>query len=553
MDTNDEMQKFDKYDFFETLLVKSNELTKSQRQYRHVFCTKLKSRKQLNVEAGIASMHNQLADEIDELKGMIYAANGKTNRIQSYRSLKLIKCHVECQEHLEEDINKLKKNILNMEHEIGRMNKVNYLLLQKTPSDQSHYSYVQKQRKRLSILEDKLEASTKQEGAFATENAAFREQLVSILGIRSIFNDSYTKFIRKMNSDRKYMIDMIAYARGMFDNCIDMYEKTEMTIEREKREYESRRIDMQDLQQRFVANRLNAAFLDCKGKMRELAELQPKEFLRREKFRTENRRKVTLYDSVLRKIKEFTDSSSVAEVIAKFNEQEGIYYSYFNYNNEMTYHVTLLNNSVNQLYTTISNLMRDNQDTLQSQVDLIDELQSKHMNQQRSNQDLAAIRENNDMRMEQLLQSLENVCDTCRIDKSPLSRLLMRDSHINLVNVSKYLELLQIRLYNVLASVYIADKESTDYRDPTVRDVSKRFESLTPLDEIVLTQQCPECAETDAQNIEEGGDLSHPHTKKESKKQVYEKVVQPEIQYRLHSLSQCALPHSRLLMANRLI
>ncbi|KAH8278693.1 hypothetical protein KR018_007077 [Drosophila ironensis] len=551
MDTKDEMKKFDKYDFFETLLVKSNELTKSQRQYRHVFCTKLKSRKQLNVEAGIASMHNQLADEIDELRGKIWVANGKTNRIQSYRSLKLIKCHVECQEHLEEDINKLKKNIVNMEHEISRMNKVNYQLLNKTHSDQSHYNEVQKQRKRLSILEDRLEASTKQEGAFATENAAFREQLVNILHIRSIFNDSYTKFMRKLDSDRKYMIDMIAYARGMFDNCIDLYEKTEMTIKQERREFEMRRRDMQDLQKKFVANKLNAAFIDCKGKGRELAELQPKEFRRREKFRTESRRKVNLYDSVLKKIKEFTDSSSVAEVIAKFNEQEGIYYSYFNYNNEMTYHVTLLNNSVNQLYTDISNLMSDNKDTLQSQVNRINELQSKVRDQEEFNEKLATIRTNNDMRLEKLLQSLEAVCDICRINKAPLSLLLISNRHINLVNLAKFMELLQIRLYGVVASVYIDDKENRGAVYRTVKSATRPLQPVTPLDRIVLTQQCPECAETDAQNIEEGGDLSHPHTKKESKKQVYEKVVQPEIQYRLHSLSQCALPHSRLLMARR--
>ncbi|EDV42495.1 uncharacterized protein Dana_GF18016 [Drosophila ananassae] len=550
---DDDIQKFPKHDFLESYMVRTKELAKRQREYRNLLFGKLKTRKEQIVEASYKHSINQLDEEKNELRAQIWVASGKPYKEQNQRFLNLIRCHVECQENLADDISALKTSITNMELQIGRMNKQLYSLNLQTVPDERHIAEVQHKRKRMNILENNLEVGFRMEGAFTAHNASLREQLIFILNTRSFFNDSYTKMVKRLDNERKYLIDLIEYAVSTYDNCIEVFEKNELLAKRDRREGDLRKVEMQGLVRRIAANTENAAFFECKAKPRVLADLQPKEYRRREKFRSEHRKKVNLYDSVLKKIKAFTASRNVAEVIEKFNEQESLYYSYFNYNNEMSYHVTLLNNSVNHLFRDIISLRNENVNTLQWQIEEIARLEGLVAAKQESNTTLVELRDNNEALLESLLQGVETICKICNLDKSPFKPLLGDHNHVKLVNLQRFLKALETRVYDVLACVYAQERHDKDVKqfDYVVSNAEKTCEAMTHLDDIVLTQQCPECAETDAQNIEEGGDLSYPHSVKDSKKKLYEKITQPEIQYRLHSISQCRLPRSRLLAARR--
>ncbi|EDV42494.1 uncharacterized protein Dana_GF18015 [Drosophila ananassae] len=549
---DDEIEKFDKYPFLESCLLKHKELGKRQRAYVNIVCTKLQSRNNAIVDASYLRSIEQLKEEKDELKANIFVADSVSYRKINNRFLAQIRCHVECQENLYDDIQFMKTSITNMEVQIGRMARLLYSLNMKTIPDDRHIAYVQKQRKRMEILNNNLEVGIRQEGAFTAMNARLREKLICILNIRAFFNQSFSKLVKKLNSDKKYMLDLIEYALTTFDGCIEVYEKFDMLRRRNAREGLNARLEMQGVHRNMAADMDTSTFIACKGKGRELADLQPKEYKRREKFREKNRKKVDLYSSIIRKIKQFTNSKKVDEVIEKFNDQESLYYSYFNYNNEMSYHVTLLNNSVNRLYKDIVDLRSEKNDTLQSQLDEIASLEGEVRDQEEENMGIQTIRRQNDSSMEGLLQGVENICDMCRVDRGPLAPMLGSHAHVNLVNLQRFLKLLESRVYHLVASVYTKERESKNPAHTyVVREVFKTCDHLTPLDDIMITQQCAECAETDAQNIDEGGDISYPHTIKEAKKKLYEKITQPEIQYRLHSISQCRLPHSRLLSNKR--
>ncbi|KAH8236544.1 hypothetical protein KR026_004759 [Drosophila bipectinata] len=547
----DNTEKFNKNQFFESFLAKHRDLGRRQREYKNILSTKLATRKELIVEASYLTSNNQLEEEKDDLRAQIWVANSSTYRKEDQRYLDNIRCHVECQENLAVDISSLKRSIINVEREIGRMSKQIYHLNQNTVPDERYTVHVGQVRKKMSLLEDALETSVRQECDMAATNANLRQQLIWILNYRTSFNDSYTKMVQKLNSDKKYMTDMIEYAVSTFDNCIDVYEKIDKLAKQTKKEKEQRRLEAQAVVRKTTADTVNASFLNCKAKPRELADLQPKEYKRREKFRTMHRKKINLYTSVLRKVLRFTNSLKMDEVIAKFNNQESLYYSYFNYSTEMSYHITMLNNSVNHLMADIVALRRDNKDTLQEQLEKIESLETQVRSKEQSNMVLVEVRERNATQLENLLGGVEAVCQICAIDASPFNDLLGDHTHVNLVNLKRFLKVLETRVLNVMASVYAEERRVGNPMSYVVREVVKNCEGLTDISDIVLTQQCPECAETDAQNIDEGGDFSYPHTIKEAKKKLYEKVTQPEIQYRLHSISQCRLPRSRLLAAQR--
>ncbi|KAH8383922.1 hypothetical protein KR009_011298 [Drosophila setifemur] len=549
----DAVDKFPKAPFMESMLQRHKELGKRQREYIRVMSTKIKTRKDQIVDASYQTSINQLEEEKDDLRAQIWVASGTTNGKLADYYLSQIQCHVECQENLSDDIKNLKTAIFNMDRQTSNMARELYGLNQQTISDQRHIDYVAKMRKKMAILENTLENNVRQECAFAADNAQLREQLMNTLSSRHSFNDSYTKLVQKLNSDKKYMLELMDYAVGTFDDCIEAYEKIEILKKMETKEGDLRRMEMQFKMRKLTADTGNLAFLECKGKPRELADLPLKEYKRRDNFRRLHKKKIGLYTSVLRKVRDLTESNHVAEVIDKFQQQESLYYTFFQYNNEMSYHITMLNHSVNRLYKDIAALHVDNSSTLQEQLDKISSLEEQVHQQQDSNMTLLVLRENNDATLENLLQGLEAVCKICKVDVAPLAKVLGSHAHVNLVNVNRFLKMLESRVHELTASVYVTERHDNENNRRVVRGVDKICGQRTELSDIVLTQQCPECAEGEAFNMDEGGDLAHVHTVNEARKKLYEKITQPEIQYRLHSLSQCRLPRSRILAAKRLL
>ncbi|XP_023309100.2 uncharacterized protein LOC111690775 [Lucilia cuprina] len=548
------MDNIAKKNFLEIYLSKQKELGKRQREYKKILSTKLKTRKETIIEASYQNAIEQLKMEKDDLRAQIWVANGITHTRDNKRCLKNIKCHVQCQEALGDDTRKLKVAIANLEREISRVNKQVYDLNRKTVPETQHQAYVAKARKKMMILENQLEVGVRRECGFAAANAQLREELIQILNHRTFFNDSYTKLVQKLNSDKKYLIDLIEYALGTFDNCIDIYEKIDNIMKRETKERDLRKVEMQGIMRKIAADADTTEFMDTKGKTRVLADLQPKEYARRDKFRREHTKKINLYNKILEKIQAYTQTQNVEKVIEKFQQQESLYYSYFNYANELSYHMTLLTNSVNRLYSDIDSLRKSNVQSLQDQTETIERLEQTLAEKQKKNEELQKVREANDQRLENLLQGIESLFQMCHSDASPLMVLLGNHTHVDLVNVRRFLKILERRVFDITASVYILERkdESKAFGDFIVKQIEKICDWPTDINEIVLTQQCPECAEGEAFNMDDSGDGGVVvHTVDEAKKKLHEKVNQPEMQYRLHSISQCRLPRSRVLAAKR--
>uniref|UniRef100_A0A1B0G5P5 ODAD1 central coiled coil region domain-containing protein n=1 Tax=Glossina morsitans morsitans TaxID=37546 RepID=A0A1B0G5P5_GLOMM len=548
------MDNIAKKNFLELYLVKQKELGKRQREYKKILSTKLKTRKETIIEASYQNAIEQLRLEKDDLRAQIWVASGITHQRDNKRCLKNIKCHVQCQESLADDIRKLKVAIANLEREISRVNKQVYDLNRKTVPDTQHQAYVAKARKKLMILENQLEVGIRRECGFAAANAELREELIKILNHRTFFNESYTKLVQKLNSDKKYLIDLIEYALGTFDNCIEVYEKIDNIIKRETKERDLRKVEMQGIMRKIAADADNTEFMDIKAKARVMADLQPKEYARREKFRRDHTKKINLYNKILEKIQAYTQTQNVEKVIEKFQQQESLYYSYFNYANELSYHMTLLTNSVNRLYNDIDSLKKANLNTLQDQTDTIAKLESTLQEKQKKNAELKKVSDANDARLENLLQGIKTLFDLCKGDAAPLMVLLGNHTQVDLVNVRRFLKILERRIFDITASVYVMERQSDErsYPDYVVKQIEKVCEWPTDINDIVLTQQCPECAEGEAFNMDDAGDGGVVvHTVEEAKQKLHEKVNQPEMQYRLHSISQCRLPRSRVLAAKR--
>ncbi|XP_054726661.1 outer dynein arm-docking complex subunit 1 [Anastrepha obliqua] len=550
--TEETGEEFNKKNFLEHYLQKQKELSRRQRQYKTVLSTKLRSRKETIVTQSYQNTIDQLRAEKDTLRAQIWVASGETFRRQNNRAIRNIQCHIACQEHLGDDIRHTKECISNLEREISRVNRQVYDLNRRTVPDSQHQAHVARVRKKLDILENQLEVGVRSECAFTAINSELRGELIMLLHHRTSFNDIYTKLAQRLNSDRKYIVDLIDYALGTFERCINAYEKMSILNKKDAKDHELRMVEMQAIMRRKAADAANYEFMDCKGHERIMDDLQPKEYQRRERFRQQHRKKINLYNDVLQKIFAYTNSKDVDAVLTKFQKEKGIYYSFFTYSNELSYHMTILNKSVNQLYNEVAELKFTNHNTLQNQLETIEKLEETLKTKQKKNEELREVRDQNDKRLEKLLQGIQLIRDESHTDCKSLDALLGDFSKINLFNMRDYLKILEKRIHSLMVAQFIRERQNPAKRQSEyiVRDVHKICEWATPIDDIVLTQQCPECGEADATNAEDadGEGILSMHT---VLKKLYERVVQPEMQYRLHSISQCRMQKSRMLAAKR--
>lgn len=138
-------------------------------------------------------------------------------------------------------------------------------------------------------------------------------------------------------------------------------------------------------------------------------------------------------------------------------------------------------------------------------------------------------------------------------DRESLDRQLGDQRLATEFNVIGYLAVLESRLNEVLNYVYHVERASgggeSNAGGLVVRGVQRSNNVGTHITDVVLVQQCAECAEGDVNRYDEK--VVWPMERPAVLAIVREKTVTPEIQYRLHRLSKCRLPRSRALMSKR--
>ncbi|XP_011193248.2 uncharacterized protein LOC105219017 [Zeugodacus cucurbitae] len=542
-----------KSSFLRDHMYKLQDVAKRQSDYRRALAARLKNfRRNQIMEDNMNKGTDKLLKEKADIKVRMWTAMGSQYRKKSASNLKTVKCHITCEERLADDIHYLKTGISNIQRELGRLSRLIYDLNRHTVPASRSIENKNKARKHLAIKENQLEVGIHQECKMTALNKKLRGELTELIVERKIFNDHYFKLIRALNSDKKYMTDLINYALNQFDSNIELYERFDIFKKRHRRDLEQRRMEMRDISRNKKESLNDTQFYRIKNLHRQLDDLQPKEYRRRSNVRESLKKKLIVNKNVLHKIFQYTEEKDIKNVIAKFKEQESLYYSYFNYANETSYHMTLLNNAVNRLFADIDLLKLENRNTMENQVDQIEKLETQLIEKKKNNAALRKTSEVNDERLTKLFQGLKLVRDHSKTDWQSLEKEIGDYREINIQNLHSQLKLVERRIFGVLVMVYKLERKSGKKRSNEflIKHIEKFCDFATDLNDIVLTQQCPECAEVDTLNIDETESIGLTSIEN-VKHKLYDKIIQPEMQYRLHSMSTCRFPRARLLTAKR--
>ncbi|XP_037923985.1 uncharacterized protein LOC119659790 [Hermetia illucens] len=529
----------------------SKELVKLQREYKSLLGTPVLSKVENIKRTNFLKNLQQLEKEKEEILSNLQVALGKVH-LQEYEShIKTIKAHVCCQERLQEEIDLLYTNIDHLVHQQLKADQEIYKLNFKATSEAQYNETVKKAKSNLEILENQLDVSKKRECSLITENMRLRNLIVDMLYDRSLFNKLWHRMMTHLNHDKKFLIDLVERAIDCFEEGTEICQKLDSIQSKKNRDVETKIVEMQELIKRGHADKYNMKFLLAKGKNRELADLEAREYKRREIFKVSHMKKISLYKAILDKILSFSGVETITEAIEKFQKQEDVFYSYFNYMNELSYQVQVLDNCLNDLYQGIIARRTVNVVSEQFEKNKIKELEKQLAAEEQKTKEKEKEKDAYDKELENLFTGLHDVFTLLQCDDAPLMALLGDHSKITIFNVERFLEIFEKQLNSVIAFVYMNERKHKVRSDRlTVRNVERLIENPTPIENIVLTQQCAECAEGEDVNPYDE-EFVMPKTMEEVKVHLREKVMQPEMQYRLHSISQCRLPRSRLLANKR--
>lgn len=520
-------------------------------RYKKLLHTKLLSRTDRIRRRGLDKNLNHLRAEKQELKAKVWVATAPVFEREHRLHMRIIRCHIKCQEALANENKKIKSQISVLEKQILRVDKEIYDLNRKTIPDNQHIAHVAKVRKILDILQNQLDVNIKRECANCSRNAKLREQLIKILNNRSLFNKIWRRMVNELNSGKKYLVDLVEYASVTLDQSIQLYEKLNDFSKKEKKERDIKIAEIDETMRMQADSQEYFNFMSNKCKKRDLADLEPREYKRRDMFIQDHKKKINFYKEVIAKFLSYANATDIHEVIDKFYHQEGLYYSYFNYSNELSLQMTNLNDGIDELYGYIKSLRETNAETYKNQLEEIDILKLKLQNEEiktKLNQDEKYKVE---VSLEFLFNGLLQIFKDCQCDMSTIEMLLGQHSKIDMFNVRHFLKVLEKQLNLLLAKAFLNQLKSKQPKGKRViKSIGKYLELPTVLDDIVLAQQCPECAEGEDVNPYDA-EYVEPLTVEMIKLKLQEKVKQPEMQYRLHAIDQCRLPRSRILANKR--
>lgn len=464
------------------------------------------------------------------------------------RQLKLVEDHVRVQDDLDLKIDGLRTEIRHLESQMMRLDKERKELQKVSQSDYFYYNRVSKAKKRLATLENRLDHLKKQEATRIAENHKLKNVIKDMLQDRKLFHQYWRRMVDELSYNKKFLIDMIERTILAFNQGEELCYKIDAVKSHAAREEKAQRQEMMELQRRINNDRKNHVFLRTKGCHRDMCDLDPKEVRRRNMVKNDYGKKLELYDRIIRKTKKFYGVKTISQFIEKYQKQEDAFFAHFNYLNEINRQYEEANCILLNLNKNVDDLKEQRLRKEANQEETSKNLRDQLLSETEKTQQLQASLKADEMQLAGYFKEIEGILIDVGYDGADMKNLLGEHGNVTKQNLMQYLSALEVRINDILAVVYTSPE--TKDRPELSKPLVSVPEEIVRIEEVVTTQQCAECAEgQDVNKYDEA--IVAPKNKLEIKQGVKAKVRAPEMQYRLHNLSKCKLPRSRILVNKR--
>lgn len=529
------------------------ELTRLQGNYRRYANGQYAIKEDKNQSKNIIKNLEQIKRERRDVKTNLTVAMGIAHRIEYECHMASLEMHVNGQESIQTEIDTIKTQIAHINTQIKRLDAERFRTTKVALTDLQYNMNLKKSQRNLEILENRLDVSRKQECLCIAQNSKLRAFIEHMLFDRALFNKLWQKMMVQLCYDKKFLMDMVDRAVLAFHQGAELCNKFDTLREKSARDKRMHIIEMLDMIRNLDADHKLHTFLDAKQKHRQLFDLEPREYRRREMFHEEHMTKTNFYKRVIDKITKFSEVQDIQAAIEKFTIMDDEYFAHFNYMNNLNHQIEFLNECLRKIYTNIDALGGYNISKEKYQIEAVEEYNRQLATETEKTFEVQAKNDNTAKNLKKYFDTITDIFKKLRSDRMPLDIKLGDHSKVNTFNVQQYLSIIEARLNTIIKYVYYKERKEagSEIKESkmAVRAVERSKSDPTILQDIVLVQQCAECAEGEVNRYDE--EIVYPMEMDAIRAKVRAKTDAPEIQYRLHNLSKCRLPRSRALVNKR--
>lgn len=371
---------------------------------------------------------------------------------------------------------------------------------------------------------------------------------------RAVFNSYWLKIVNKLKDRRKFLLDMIERSNQAFNQGADFLDSFEKFKSRRALDRDFHMSEMIKMERQIDANQIMNMFLGGKGKKREMAPLEAREIQRRNKFKYDYTDRLSLYNGIIKNIQKFTGTLDIEKSIDFYLRKENEGFGFFSFLNELNHQIESLSKKHFDLSSKAVKSNDYNTHQLEFFEKRIDDLKKQFREDINTTLALKEDRDKHENKIAQFLDSILDILEILNCDLSTVQNRLGDYKKVTVFNVHEYLSLLEQRTNEVLAYVYCEQRKSTDLLidDPKliVKSLKRVENDVVAIEDIITTQQCPECAEGEDVNRFDTK-LVYPLDHEAIKENMRKKVDAPEMAHRLHNLSKCNLPRSGIIAGRR--
>uniref|UniRef100_A0A182JVX9 ODAD1 central coiled coil region domain-containing protein n=1 Tax=Anopheles christyi TaxID=43041 RepID=A0A182JVX9_9DIPT len=403
------------------------------------------------------------------------------------------------------------------------------------PSDYVYTAALQKSRTELAAIESRLDNARKLEGKLHAENRRHRQEIENMLGERKLYNQQWQQYVRELNRNRKFLLDMIERATLAFNQGEDLCYRIDSLKAQENRDKRARVQEMMEVERQIVGTRYVNEFLRTKGCRRAVAELDSRLVGKRNIFKLVNREKVDRFSAIIGNTMVYLQLDAIHDVLFRIEKQQDKYMALFRYLNETNSKIEEANGIARDLEKDSERLQEgEKRKRLSDERNAKQDMQKLLAAQKHSmklQKEVYLYQED----LEVKLGAVEQALSLVGFDRSKILQLMGGSTS------SSYERLTGEKLMMALSAI---ERKVLEFVQ--MSSVCATMEEDAQISSLYGSQQCAECAE--GQDVNQHDDrIVLPTEHPQLVDNVRKRVTAPEMQYRLHTLSQCKLPRSRML------
>ncbi|XP_058465320.1 uncharacterized protein LOC131438932 [Malaya genurostris] len=523
------------------------EITRLQRQYLNTSNAPTAS-KDVHIMQCLEKKLKYLKHEQKELKTNLRVAYGPCHVRRYDQQVQYLESQVRVQNDLDLQMNEIRTQIRHLESQMKRLEKEQKDLQKVSQSDYFYHNRVTKAKQKLETLENRVYNNNKIEATVVAKNRKLKKIIKGMLVARKLFHQQWRQMIDQLAYDKKFLIDMVERTILAFNQGEDLCHKIDSLKSHAAREEKAQRQEMLELKRKLQNDSRNHEFLRVKGFHRDMCELDPREVRRRNKMKSDYSRMLEIYGKIIERTQRLCGADNIEQLIEKYQKQEDTFFAHFNYLNELTFQYEQLNSILTELNGKLDGLKEQKLRKEAQQEKGMRDLHEQLLKECEKTQKMEKSLKGDEDQLSTHLQEIDDILGIIGFDRNDIMKLLGDHRKVTKQNVKLFLAALEVRLNDILARVYThpTTRDEPTLKRPIVRD----RQDIVQVEHVVTTQQCAECAEgQDVNKYDEA--IVLPKDQIDFKEGVRRKVVAPEMQYRLHNLSKCKLPRSRILVNKR--